>query len=130
MNETDLKKILKDLTWQEKVGQLIQLSGDFFSSEDALTVGPKQKLGITQEMVDLAGSVLNVAGASKTREIQEKWLQKSKHKIPLLFMADIVYGYRTVFPIPLGLGATWNPELIEQAYKVTAAESKAAPGCT
>ncbi len=126
MNETDLKKILKDLTWQEKVGQLIQLSGDFFSSEDALTVGPKQKLGITQEMVDLAGSVLNVAGANKTRQIQEKWLQKSKHKIPLLFMADIVYGYRTVFPIPLGLGATWNPELIEQAYKVTAAESKAA----
>ncbi|WP_167629981.1 beta-glucosidase BglX [Listeria valentina] len=126
MNETDLKKILRDLTWQEKVGQLIQLSGDFFSSEDALTVGPKQKLGITQEMVDLAGSVLNVAGASKTREIQEKWLQKSRHKIPLLFMADIVYGYRTVFPIPLGLGATWNPELIEQAYKVTAAESKAA----
>ncbi|WP_439443009.1 beta-glucosidase BglX [Listeria aquatica] len=125
MNETDLKKLLKDLTWQEKVGQLIQLSGDFFSSEEALAVGPKQKLGITQETVDLAGSVLNVAGAKKTRVIQEKWLQKSRHKIPLLFMADIVYGYRTVFPIPLGLGATWNPDLIKQAYRVTAAEAKA-----
>lgn len=125
MEEQALKALLKSLTWEEKIGQLVQLSGDFFHANE-LAVGPQKKLGIDQQTVDLVGSVLNVTGASQTREIQERYLKKSRHKIPLLFMADIIYGYRTIYPIPLGLGATWNPELIEQAYEKTAEESKAA----
>lgn len=125
MQEAKLKEILDSLTWTEKVGQLVQLSGDFFHSEE-LAVGPKKKLGITQETIDVVGSVLNVTGAETTRTIQEKYLKNSRHKIPLLFMADIIYGYRTIFPIPLGLGATWNPELIEEAYGVIARESRSA----
>lgn len=125
MEEKKLKELLDSLTWTEKVGQLVQLSGDFFHSEE-LAVGPKKKLGITQEIIDVVGSVLNVTGADTTRDIQEKYLMNSRHKIPLLFMADIIYGYRTIFPIPLGLGATWNPELIEKAYGIIAKESRAA----
>lgn len=125
MEETKLKELLNALTWEEKIGQLVQLSGDFFHA-DQLAVGPQKKLGIDQKIVDQIGSVLNVTGAVKTKEIQERYLKKSRHKIPLLFMADIIYGYRTIFPIPLGLGATWNPALIEQAYEQTAEESKAA----
>lgn len=125
MKEKELKKLMNSLSWPEKIGQLIQLSGDFFHSE-ALAVGPKQKLGITQEIVDRVGSVLNVTGAETTRVIQEKYLAKSRHKIPLLFMADIIYGYRTIFPIPLGLGATWNPKLVKKAYKITASEARSA----
>lgn len=125
MEEKKLKELLNSLTWEEKIGQLVQLSGDFFHA-DELAVGPQKKLGIDQNIVDQVGSVLNVTGADKTKEIQERYLKKSRHKIPLLFMADIIYGYRTIFPIPLGLGATWNPELIELAYQQTAEESKAA----
>lgn len=125
MQEAKLKELLDSLTWTEKVGQLVQLSGDFFHSAE-LAVGPKKKLGITQETIDVVGSVLNVTGAETTRNIQEKYLKNSLHKIPLLFMADIIYGYRTIFPIPLGLGATWNPELIEEAYGVIARESRSA----
>lgn len=125
MQEARLKELLDSLTWTEKVGQLVQLSGDFFHSAE-LAVGPKKKLGITQETIDVVGSVLNVTGAETTRNIQEKYLKNSRHKIPLLFMADIIYGYRTIFPIPLGLGATWNPELIEEAYDVIARESRSA----
>lgn len=125
MQEARLKELLDSLTWTEKVGQLVQLSGDFFHSAE-LAVGPKKKLGITQETIDVVGSVLNVTGAETTRNIQEKYLKNSRHKIPLLFMADIIYGYRTIFPIPLGLGATWNPELIEEAYGVIARESRSA----
>ncbi|MGL9727169.1 beta-glucosidase BglX [Enterococcus sp. DIV0756] len=125
MQEAKLKELLDSLTWTEKVGQLVQLSGDFFHSAE-LAVGPKKKLGITQETIDVVGSVLNVTGAETTRNIQEKYLKNSHHKIPLLFMADIIYGYRTIFPIPLGLGATWNPELIEEAYGVIARESRSA----
>ena len=125
MQEAKLRTLLDSLTWTEKVGQLVQLSGDFFDSEE-LAVGPKKKLGITQETIDVVGSVLNVTGAETTRDIQEKYLKNSRHQIPLLFMEDIIYGYRTIFPIPLGLGATWNPALIEEAYGVIARESRSA----
>lgn len=125
MKEQELRELQNTLSWPEKIGQLIQLSGDFFQSE-ALAVGPKQKLGIDQDTVNLVGSVLNITGAEATNQIQENYLANSRHKIPLLFMADIIYGYRTIFPIPLGLGATWNPALIKQAYQVIAAESRSA----
>lgn len=124
MKEEKLQELLHSLTWTEKVGQLVQLSGEFFNTS-ALTVGPQQKLGISDDILKNVGSVLNVAGAVKTSEIQQQYLEKSSHKIPLLFMADIIYGYRTVFPIPLGLGATWNPQLIEDAYTVIGKESQA-----
>lgn len=124
MKEEKLQELLHSLTWTEKVGQLVQLSGEFFNTS-ALTVGPQQKLGISDDILKNVGSVLNVAGAIKTSEIQQQYLENSNHKIPLLFMADIIYGYRTVFPIPLGLGATWNPELIEEAYTVIGKESQA-----
>lgn len=125
MEDEKLKKLLQSLSWPEKIGQLIQLSGEFFNSE-ALAVGPQKKLGIDQQVVNQAGSVLNVAGMKETQKIQTNYLKKSRHKIPLLFMGDIIYGYRTIFPIPLGLGATWNPELIQSAYEIIAAESRAA----
>ncbi|GAB5051465.1 beta-glucosidase BglX [Pediococcus ethanolidurans] len=120
-----LRKLLNELTVTEKVGQLIQLSGEFFESSNDIVVGPEQKLGISPKIVNLSGSVLNVAGAKKTREIQDRYMAKSKHHIPLLFMADIIYGYKTIYPIPLGLGATWNTKLIRDAYKNTASEAKA-----
>lgn len=125
MKQENLKALLNSLTLQEKIGQLIQLSGDFFAA-DQLAVGPQKKLGINQEIVQQVGSVLNIVGAEKTKSIQETYLGNSRHKIPLLFMADIIYGYRTIFPIPLGLGATWNPALVEKAYSVLAKESSAA----
>ncbi|WP_265459505.1 beta-glucosidase BglX [Enterococcus sp. HY326] len=123
MQEKQLQTLLDSLTWTEKVGQLIQLSGEFFNTE-GMAVGPQQKLGISDEILANVGSVLNVTGAEKTKEIQERFLSQSTHKIPLLFMADIIYGYRTIFPIPLGLGATWNPELIESAYQVLGKEAR------
>lgn len=122
MENAKLKTILNDLSLEEKIGQLIQLPGEFFQSS-SISLGPKEKLGISNEIVKNTGSVLNVIGAEKTREVQEKYLNESRHKIPLLFMADIIYGYRTIFPIPLGLGATWNPELVQEAYRIIGEEA-------
>ncbi len=95
---THLHALLAQMTLDEKIGQLVQLSGEFFLDEPQLTVGPKTRLGITQEVVSHVGSVLNVSGAAKTREIQRHHLENSRLKIPLLFMADVIYGYRTIFP--------------------------------
>lgn len=122
MKKTELEKIFNSLSLVEKIGQLIQLPGEFLQST-SVSLGPKEKLGVSDEIIKNLGSVLNVMGAEKTREVQEKYLKESRHKIPLLFMADIIYGYRTIFPIPLGQGATWNPELIREAYKIIGDEA-------
>ena len=126
MREEQLTELLHSLTIEEKIGQLVQLSSDFYTDDEALKVGPQQKLGISDKVVELSGSVLNVAGAENVKRIQKAYLEKSRHKIPLLFMADVVYGYKTIYPIPLGIGATWNPEMIRRGYEKTAAEAKAA----
>lgn len=122
MTDKELRELFDKLSLREKIYQLVQLSGDFYNDE-VISVGPKSELGITQDVVDNSGSVLNVIGAEKIRKIQSEHLKKSK--IPLLFMADVIYGYKTVFPIPLGLSSTWNPELIHKAYQVISEESTA-----
>lgn len=124
MKEEKLLLLMEQMTLKEKIGQLIQLAGDCFGME-VMSVGPQQDLGITQETVDTCGSVLNVLGAKNVHRIQDEYLQKSRLKIPLLFMADIIYGYQTVYPIPLGLGATWDPDLIREDYKLIAEEAAA-----
>lgn len=122
MKNQQLKQLLDSLSLEEKIGQLVQLSGEFYQAK-SITTGPKQRLGITQKMVDLSGSVLNVTGAEQVKRVQEDHLKKGEHPIPLLFMADIVYGYRTIYPIPLGIGATWDFKLVEKAYCNTADEA-------
>lgn len=124
MTEQNLKKLLEQMTLPEKVGQLVQLDGGCFGT-DALAVGPRERLGVTQDDVDVCGSVLNVLGAEKVRAIQDAYLQRSRLKIPLVFMADVIYGYQTCYPIPLGLGATWDPDLIRADYQMTAEEAAA-----
>lgn len=122
MEKLELQKIFENLTLKEKIYQLVQLSGEFFKS-DTLAVGPQQKLGISQEVVDNVGSVFNIFGAEQLIRIQKEYLEKSRHKIPLLFMADIINGYKTTYPIPLALGCTWNPDLIKKGMQNTAEEA-------
>lgn len=122
MTEQQLLDLFHQMTLEEKIGQLVQLDGGCFGT-DAMAVGPREKLGITEETVRNCGSVLNVLGAEKVHEIQDHFLAENRLKIPLLFMADVIYGYQTVFPIPLGLGSTWNPNLIREDYKLIAEEA-------
>lgn len=124
MNKTDLKTLMDSLTLDEKIGQLVQLSGEFFQGQE-LSIGPSSKLGINQDQINNVGSVLNVSGAEMTRKIQEKHLETSRHKIPLIFMGDLVYGFKTVLPSPMGIGSTWNRGLVESAYKMIANEGSA-----
>lgn len=125
MKQDKLRALLNDMSLEEKIGQLVQLSGEFFEAKD-ISLGPQQKLGITKRTVDLTGSVLNVTGAKATRKVQDRQMKAQPHHIPVLFMADIIYGYKTIFPIPLGLGATWSPELVKKGFKIAADEGAAA----
>lgn len=125
MNQKEIICLLKDMSLDEKIGQLIQLSGEFFSAND-ISIGPIEKLGISKKMVDLTGSILNVVGAKETHEVQERQMQKQPHHIPVLFMSDVIYGYKTILPIPLGLGATWDLKNVRQAFVNAADEASAA----
>ncbi len=127
MKDREVLELLGKMTLKEKIGQLVQLDGGCFGAGDMAT-GPMAKLGVTQEDVDVCGSVLNVLGAEKVREVQSAYLERSRLKIPLLFMADVIYGYQTCYPIPLGLGATWDPDLIRKDYEMIAEEASA-DGC-
>ena len=122
MKIQDLKQLMGSLSLHEKIGQLVQLDGGFFGAEEVPT-GPCDEMGIAPWVVENAGSVLNVLGVNKVQEVQQHHLQHSR--IPLLFMADVVYGYKTSYPIPLALACSWDMELVEECARNTAYEAAA-----
>lgn len=125
MEKAKVLELINKMTLEEKIYQLVQLDASLYSEKAAIT-GPKAKLGISDEVIDNIGSVYNVYGAEKLRKIQEDYLNKSRLQIPLLFCADVIYGYKTVLPIPLAFGCSWNPELVKEGMGMVAKETAAA----
>lgn len=113
--------VLKLMTLNEKVGQMNQYNGDWDATGPITETGDKQD----QIRKGMLGSVLNVTGVEHTTELQKMAMQ-SRLKIPLLFGQDIIHGYRTVFPIPLGEAASWDMNAIEQSARIAATEASAA----
>lgn len=124
MTNEALKELLNDLSLEEKVGQLIQVSADTLV-EGGIVTGPTGSLELNAEQVALVGSVLGKAGAKALREIQDKQMAAQPHHIPMLFMYDVINGFQTIFPIALGLGATFSPEMVETVAEVSAKEATA-----
>jgi beta-glucosidase len=105
----NIKALLATLTIEEKAGQLVQLPPFFFKPEALVEVaGPVQRLKLTEQDIFLAGSVLGIGNPEEMMAIQSAYLAKSRHKIPLIFMADIIHGYKTIFPIPLALAGSFS----------------------
>lgn len=125
MTDTQIKELLADMSVEEKIGQLLQLTGDFFT-DDGLATGPMENMNLTEEQVNCTGSILSAVGANKLKGIQDRYMAKQPHHIPMLFMADVINGYRTVFPIPLAQGCTFNPGLVEKMSAVAAKEAASA----
>ncbi|RFP11336.1 MULTISPECIES: glycoside hydrolase family 3 N-terminal domain-containing protein [unclassified Duganella] len=119
--ESKVAALMKQMTVAEKVGQLHQISG-------RLVTGPTSS-DYAATLADIrlgkVGSMLNVKGVADTRAIQALALQSRLH-IPLLFGQDVIHGYRTVFPVPLGESASWDMEAIEQSAHIAAREAAAA----
>ncbi|MBO0720505.1 MAG: beta-glucosidase BglX [Blastocatellia bacterium] len=106
------------MTLEEKLGQLQQLDGD--------ADGRYRKEHTELIRKGELGSTINVRGAARTNELQRIALEQSRLKIPVLFAFDVIHGYRTIFPAPLGLAASWDAAAAEKAASVAAAESAAA----
>lgn len=122
MTKEQLIALLNDMSLEEKVNQMSQVIGGFFDDDTVIT-GPMAEMGFTEENIELSGSVIGSMGAETVKKIQKSYMEKHPHHIPLLFMLDIINGYKTVFPIPLGQGATFEPELSEKCAAVAAKEA-------
>ena len=125
MSEAILEYILEQMTLDEKIAQLTQLTSGFFegSNHEDDPTGPMNELGINKEIVHNCGSVIGVSGAKEIITIQREHLRKSRLSIPLLFMADIIHGFKTIFPIPLAIGCSWDLELAEKSAQIAALEA-------
>ena len=123
MKQTELLAIIEKMSPKEKVDQLLQLAADFYTENAEDRTGPMENLDITETTIDNAGSILGVSGAQKAIDIQKNYIESNPHNLPTILMADIIHGFRTIFPIPLALGCTWNKEAVEEMASVSALES-------
>ncbi len=114
--EKKIDKIIKGMSIDQKIGQAC-LKGTSSRSK-----------GLSEELKNevrkgLVGSVLNLTEPSLVLELQKIAVEESPNHIPLLFGRDVIHGYKTIFPIPLGLAASWDMELVEKTSKIAANES-------
>lgn len=112
--------LLKQMTLEEKIGQLNQYTGDN-AATGPITINPNKQAEIKQGLI---GSMLNILGTQHTRQYQELAMQ-SRLKIPLLFGQDVIHGYKTTFPLPLAEAASWDLNAMELSARIAAVEASA-----
>jgi beta-glucosidase len=119
LSSTDRKvdSVIAKLTLAEKIGQMEMVSSNYANEPETL-----------REMVrkGLVGAILNETDPKVVNELQKIAIEQSPGGIPLLIGRDVVHGFHTIFPIPIGQAASWNAELIEQAARYSAIEARAA----
>lgn len=118
--EARVEELLKKMTLEEKVGQLVQYSA-------GQPTGPGTGRTDYADMLAKGevGALFNIVTAKETNSFQRIAVEKSRLHIPLIFGLDVIHGFRTEFPIPLGISATWDPLLAERASRVAAREASA-----
>jgi len=119
--DTFISDLMGKMTVQEKIGQLNLVTpggGVLTGSVVSTDVESKIKEG-------KVGGIFGVYGPEKTRQAQKLAVEKSRLGIPMLFGSDVIHGYKTTFPLPLGLASTWDMNLIEKTAKVAAKEATA-----
>jgi beta-glucosidase len=119
-SEKKVETLLQKMTLEEKVGQLVQYSA-------GQPTGPGTGRTDYEDMIRKGeiGALFNITTARQVNAYQRIAMDSSRLHIPLLFGLDVIHGFRTEFPIPLGLASTWDPEIVEQAARVAAREASA-----
>ncbi|WP_346237594.1 beta-glucosidase BglX [Niabella insulamsoli] len=112
--------LMGKMTLDEKIGQLNLPSAGEFTTGTATNsnIGANVKKG-------LVGGLFNIKGVDKIKAIQKVAVEESRLKIPMLFGMDVIHGYETTFPIPLGLSCSWDMKAIEQSARIAAIEASA-----
>lgn len=115
-----ITELLGKMTLEEKIGQLNLVTGGEATTGSVVSTGVEAKIKAGQ-----IGGIFSMSSPAKIRKAQELAVQHSRLKIPIIFGMDVIHGYKTVFPIPLGLAATWDMPLIQQTARVSAIEASA-----
>ncbi|WP_082318521.1 beta-glucosidase BglX [Exiguobacterium sp. BMC-KP] len=126
----NIESLLEQMTLQEKIGQLVQILPSVYDPQTSDTVtGPVAQLmeesGLTEENRFELGSVIGINQAEQALRIQQNYLKHNRLGIPLLFMADIVHGHRTIYPVPLALASMWDISEMELMARQSAIEAAA-----
>jgi len=112
--------LLKQMTLEEKIGQLVQFSAGYATGPNASNMKYDQLVAKGQ-----VGSMLNVVGAEATNHYQHIAMEKARLHIPILFGLDVIHGHRTTFPVPLAVAASWDPAAAEMVARTGAVEARA-----
>lgn len=115
-----IDSLLSVMTLEEKIGQLnLPSAGDFVTGQtESSDIAKKIENG-------MVGGLFNIKSVAKIRAVQKIAIEKSRLKIPLLFGMDVIHGYESIFPIPLGLSCSWDMKLIERSARIAAQEASA-----
>jgi beta-glucosidase len=115
-----VEELIRKMTLEEKIGQLVQYSAGG-------ATGPQASNATYEDLIarGQVGSLFNVIGAEKTNHYQKVAMEKSRLHIPLLFGYDVIHGYRTGFPVPLALAASFDPSTAEEVARTSAREARA-----
>jgi beta-glucosidase len=110
-----VEDLLSRMTLEEKIGQMVQQSCESYSAEI-----------IDQIKKGNIGSILNEVNPDTVNALQKIAIEESRLGIPILFARDVIHGFKTIFPVPLGQAASWNPQLIEDGGRIAAVEASSA----
>lgn len=116
--ETRVEKIMSGMSLQEKIGQTAQIDISVYSGDLS-----RAKQDIRKGLI---GSYLNITDAEVANVLQKVAVEESPSGIPLVFARDVIHGYKTIFPIPIGQAASWNPDIVENAARIAAEEATTA----
>ena len=116
-----VEKLLRKMTLEEKVGQTVLFTSDW------TVTGPSMRQGYIDDIrAGRCGNIFNAYTAQYTRQLQEIAVNETRLGIPLLFGYDVIHGFRTIFPINLGMACTWDPEAVGHSAQTAAREAAAA----
>ncbi len=121
--ESKIDSLISIMTLKEKIGQLVLYNGSWDVTGPPSDVGNKEKFEKLKN--GGVGAMLNVTSVAGTKELQSAVMKHSRLKIPLLFGYDVIHGYKTIFPIPLGESASWDLEAIKKSSAIAAKEATA-----
>jgi beta-glucosidase len=114
VTDRKVNTLLSKMTIEEKIGQMSQLDPGSFDGIESI------KAAVRDGRI---GSLLNYTGPKEVNEIQKVAMEESRLGIPLIIGRDVIHGYRTVFPIPLGMASSWDPESVREAFRISSVEA-------
>lgn len=126
MTTEELRALVRDMSLQEKIAQVSQIGMESFFANSTEPTGPMRKYHLSREQMLQAGSLIGAFGidGQQQKEIA-RLVGETKHRIPPLIMCDVIHGMRSIFPIPLGMGASFSEKNTEEMARTSAEEAAA-----